>query len=683
MSFILKNSPTVINIKLTNIGRQLMSQGKLTFNKWAVGDSEIDYAFNKQINFDSFKANILRPKDNNPKMISFLKRDSSDDTSVYTSISSVVSNTNIITNTAIQRGFFTVSSGITKVITDQTHCKQPDMMLYISGATGGNTVRIYKSPSYVSNINEPTIGDYIFIKWANPLITAGTVTTKINQVTPHLWYKIQNISGSLSSNNLTLTLDRKTPDFGGLGGNITSSVYCYPNSNNREVSGDSIQTYYSSSYVTDFIDDSVIGFLENCICPIRDVPVWNMSIVFTEEVAGVTSNSRNISQYYSKTFGGFINYIERISPTIKKIGIIHFSNASPSNHYGEGLFNNTPVLNLPTIMWHYETGNTIGLKLSAEFTTNTLSGLNTEYRNLIDKYGNIVGKVFNDLKIFVIEDQELLFAMSYKSNRNWTLPKPMIQLNTTLCDPCNLLISSITTTSDNGTNNGSLTINAINNSGAMLYSINNGVTYITTNVFLGLVGGTTYNVKVIDTGVNNCIQSQNVTIPSNITTTTTTTAAPTTTTTAAPTTTTTTTTTTVAPTTTTTTVAPTTTTTTVAPSTLSGSGNVTVFTTNYPIILAGTFTYSQTIIPTQSNDGVTINVPPFNTSLVMVISLQGAGSVNVLNVGTLKFTESVTGTEYAPVIQNNNTSSAQLLFTLPSGTGHNFTLSGIFTVTGS
>ena len=34
----------------------------------------------------------------------------------------------------------------------------------------------------------------------------------------------------------------------------------------------------------------------------------------------------------------------------------------------------------------------------------------------------VVGKVFNELKMFVIEDQELLFAMSYKSNRSWTLP---------------------------------------------------------------------------------------------------------------------------------------------------------------------------------------------------------------------------------------------------------------------
>jgi len=270
------------------------------------------------------------------------------------------------------------------------------------------------------------------------------------------------------------------------------------------VSGDSIQTYYSAPYVTDFIDDSVISFLENCICPTQDVPVWNMTIVFTEEVAGVTLNDRNYSQYHSKSFGGFIRYIERISPDIKKIGIIHFTNVSPSNHYGEGLFEDTPVLELPTIMWHYETGGTIGLKLTTEFDVQILPDLETTYRNLVDRFGNVVGKVFNDLKIFVIEDQELLFAMSYKANRNWTLPRPTISLNGSFCEPCNLIISSIVTGNTSG---GTITINAINSLGALLYSINSGTTYQSSNVFTGLTSGN-YLTTVIDTGVNNCMQQQ-------------------------------------------------------------------------------------------------------------------------------------------------------------------------------
>jgi len=80
-------------------------------------------------------------------------------------------------------------------------------------------------------------------------------------------------------------------------------------------------------------------------------------------------------------------------------------------------------------MWHKSTNATMGITLIATgdskllMSSNTgATSLNTVYYDLADENGNIVGKVFNDLKIFVIEDQELLFAMSYKSNRSWTLP---------------------------------------------------------------------------------------------------------------------------------------------------------------------------------------------------------------------------------------------------------------------
>ena len=39
---------------------------------------------------------------------------------------------------------------------------------------------------------------------------------------------------------------------------------------------------------------------------------------------------------------------------------------------------------------------------------------------------NRVGKVYPDSKIIVFDDQEIVAAMSYKSNRNWTLPAPQL-----------------------------------------------------------------------------------------------------------------------------------------------------------------------------------------------------------------------------------------------------------------
>lgn len=514
MSFILKNNPTIINIKLTNIGRQLLSQGKLSITKWGVGDSEIDYTFYNKISFDPFMANILRPKDQNPNFTSFILQNGTDVTTKFTTLPTVVSNTNIITNTAIPRGFFT-TGGTPTLLTDSFRMRQADMMVYISGLTGGTTLKIRKSPSYISNPYEPVVGDYILVKWANPLITGGTVTAQINLAVPYVWYKIEaKVSGNLVTDNLVIKVDKPLPDFDGQGGSIASGTFCYPNNNNRIVSGDSIQTYYSAPFITDFAEDSVIAFLENCICPVRDVPVWNMAIVFTDDVAGVRPTDRNFSQYYTAGFGGFVQYIEKIAPRVKNIGIIHFSNTSPSNHYAEGFFQATPVLELPTVMWHFETGSTIGLVLKATGGEKTITGLSVTYYDLADKYGNVVGKVFNDLKVFVIEDQELLFAMSYKANRNWTLPKPSVGLNLQLsdCGICLLEIVNIIATppTTSGGTDGTIVVNVSGNQGLVLYSVD-GAFYQTSNAFTGLSAGNK-TVTVIDTVAENCTLTQNVTL---------------------------------------------------------------------------------------------------------------------------------------------------------------------------
>ena len=427
---------TVIYVKLTDTGRELLSRGQLTFTQFGLGDSEINYQFNDKINFDPFNANILRPLDKNPEIVSFITRVETGST--LNPLGDIVSNTSVITNTAPERGLFTVTTASTTILSDPGHAKQGDIKIGISGVTGGSIVTLNQAPTYGSSPNEPEVGDYLMVKWANPLITGGTVTFDVNQVVPYLWYKIQNIiSGSLLNNDLIVEVDRDLPNFNGQGDGIFAGALVYPNNNGRLISGDSIQNYYGEPFITDFLSEAVFTFLENCDVPTIDVPVWNMSIVFTEEIAGVFSTNRNFSQYFSAPFGGFVQYIQQLDPTIKNIGLIHYTNLSPSNNYGEGLNESTPILELPTIMWHKQTGGTIGLTLTADTTSKALlPNLNTEYFNLVDSFGNIVGKVFNDLKIFVIEDQELLFAMSYKSNRNWTLPVLGAGINLAICpDP--------------------------------------------------------------------------------------------------------------------------------------------------------------------------------------------------------------------------------------------------------
>jgi len=145
------------------------------------------------------------------------------------------------------------------------------------------------------------------------------------------------------------------------------------------------------------------------------------------------------------------------------IAIIHYTNNSILNFYGEK-FADEPSgkgtqnigrgsnfkLSLPWIMWHKnEFINTKGLDLYidppgfSEYdlmtphyiqSTKSLSMNNPgiRYYHLWDTNAtsegipNRVGKVFPDDKIIVIDDPELIAAMSYASNRNFTLPAPKL-----------------------------------------------------------------------------------------------------------------------------------------------------------------------------------------------------------------------------------------------------------------
>ncbi len=470
MAFIEKKDPVVLNIKITSRGRELLSQGNLNFKYFAIGDSEIDYKFNSAVNTSDVNANlpykslILRAADKNPNLLSFITRNN--DQTYLNSISSVPSTTTIIQNTARPIGFFTVNSGTTTFITDADHVKQPDAMVKIGGVLGGTILELYKSPTYGANVNLPAAGDLLLVKWTNP--SGGTNTTgyTVNKTysTPYLIYRITEVTGGTNTLISTVRVDRELPNFGGLSRAVAGALVYY---NYINYTGDTIYNYYA----TDYLNESVVAFLENAQCPTIRFPFWNMSVIFTEEIAGAKLTDRKYTQFNSREYGGFVSYIQNQSSVIKKMGVIHYTNSSPSNTCAEELYLNTPTLNIPTIMWHKSTTKELGVILKAYGSKKTLIGttksLNTTYYDLADLNGNVVGKIFNDLKLFVIEDQELLFAMSFKSNRSWTLPNYTVATNTSAvfgCPDCTVTFNVIAHSPlVQGANTGTLIINQIEN----------------------------------------------------------------------------------------------------------------------------------------------------------------------------------------------------------------------------
>lgn len=439
MAFIEKENPVVLNIMLTSKGREQLSTGNLTFSYFAIGDSEINYDFIREVNADpnvdpkyvSFDSSILRPKDKNPKIISFIPRNLSGDP--YNEISTISPISYDVVNTANSIGFF---SGNTFII-DALHVKQPDMMIFMSGATGGTSLSIRKAPTFGASGNEPAINDLLFVKWSIDADTTGH-TINENMPTPYLMYQIVDKSGSLAANTLKVTVDRELPNFAAFSPTNVSGALLY-------------YTGLTSPHQTspDYLSESVLDFFNNYQCTIDAFPFWNMTIVYTEELAGIQAADRKFTQFNSRTYGGFVSYIQNQSPVYKKLGIIHYTNNSPANTYGEEFYLNTPTITIPTIMWHKANTTKLGVSFMAIGDVKILTGatvsLNIEYYDLGDINGNIVGKVFPGLKVFVIEDQELLFAMSYKSNRSWTLPNYLIGGGSGII-PCPTTSTTTTTT---------------------------------------------------------------------------------------------------------------------------------------------------------------------------------------------------------------------------------------------
>jgi hypothetical protein len=244
--------------------------------------------------------------------------------------------------------------------------------------------------------------------------------------------------------------------------------------------------------------EQVIDFESICDTDQFDVKIWNMNIPWTENPAGLIPNTYedytkfgSINYIGSKEYFGYNSssgqtdtssvfyynsFDEKITVTPeeqKAVAIIHYTNQTIDFFYGEKFafepYDTVNPLNtmgqarnfrvyIPWLMWHKNPdccfGQTFwvdppgfdGLEL---FQPHFLKSKKNEdmnnpglrYYHLWDTFANTdgypsrVGKVFPDSKLIVIDDEEIIAAMSYKANRNWTLPAPQLSLITpNTCD---------------------------------------------------------------------------------------------------------------------------------------------------------------------------------------------------------------------------------------------------------
>ena len=296
---------------------------------------------------------------------------------------------------------------------------------------------------------------------------------------PILTYKVIDVCFNV------ITLDRDTPDYSNLNDCYWARTIVYP---------PTLTSLYDSITPSNHWNDNVINFESVCYIDELNVNVWNMNIPWSENPAGLNSalykdytTFGSINYLGSKEYFGyasssgqtdtrFVYYydsfgsIVRVTPEEQKcVGIVHYTNQTVDLFYGEkfalepidensddttGQARNFKV-HIPWLMWHKNPDCCVGQTFwvdppgfdNLNLFNNGVSYLKStknpdmndpgiRYYQLYDTNANLdgfpsrVGKVFPDDKIIIFDDEEIVAAMSYKSNRNWTLPAPQISLIT-------------------------------------------------------------------------------------------------------------------------------------------------------------------------------------------------------------------------------------------------------------
>jgi len=396
MGYILREPENFINVKLTDSGRQLLSLGNLRFKKVILSDREIDYKIGRT-SYDLCNNAVLNVRDNHP-IFPDLNFDGTSPTDLGSQ--TVGSVRQIVSAMTESIGFFetpTASTENYKIIT--ANC------ISIGEIKPSSTDKIE-----VTNLSAAIeVGNLVYIPWEpeNYYSTIHNSTNEILKDKPQvsMWYRVQEINSTI------VTLDRKIPN-----------LYTTP------VSSGVTGYFYPYNGIK-----NVYGISSNV-----NTSVWNMNIVRTSSVIGTIPTMPGYKHYGSIEYAGTKHYLGFTDDT-KAFGIIHYTNAFSGNTYAEQFIEKTVELQIPNVMWHKNsTATMVGTEMKQGLTLYDKQG-NTFYdavaktsfrelRDTDDVNGTVVGRVYHSLQIFIITDQELLTALSYKTNRNFTLPAPIVSL---------------------------------------------------------------------------------------------------------------------------------------------------------------------------------------------------------------------------------------------------------------
>jgi len=487
MAYIIKNTSGLLNTRITDIGRQKLSEGNFNIKYFQIGDSEVLY--NLISGYSPTNYNILesaynaqngtsQPQTNkmNIKYPLYLKGLSGNTYGLATQ----QSDTSAVYNTAANRGFFTGNPYSWSAKTSSAYTVNSNYIIDTCFFCSSNRIPITATTGSFcsSTTGTPSIGDIVMI-----FFDGNSSCGEINGSYPVLTYKIQDVIGS------TIELDRCLPNFLSLSCCSDARILIYPSG---------MTALYDTVTPIGYWDPEVYNFEHYCDLGNDDVKIWNMNIPWSVSPAGINSNNYegftkfgSVNYLSSKEYFGyqstsgqtfFVNqtltgettdsyyynsYDEKVKVQPyeqKAIAIVHYTNNVVDSFYGEkfalepydinaidqtGFARNFKVT-IPTLMWHKSKTGLMGEVFYVDPNVGTADYFQVRYMqstknkdmnepglryyHLWDTHLNDdgnpsrVGKVFPDLKTIVFDDDEIIAALSYKSNRNWTLPAPKVSL---------------------------------------------------------------------------------------------------------------------------------------------------------------------------------------------------------------------------------------------------------------
>ena len=479
MGYILKNTSGLLNTRITDVGRKAISEGQFNISYFQVGDSEVDYSSPTTIASN----NILMPafcEHNDSSNLNVNKQNVkypyylAGTTGTTYGIPFNESVVQEFYNLASNKGFFVSGATAWSAQTSSAYTVSSNYVVMMSGLTGSSLISMSTSACGASGI--PQVGQFVTIMY-DGVGDCG----KVNNAFPSMTYKIE--SAAVMGTKFELGLDRPIPNYSGktTSGQLARCLI-YPSG---------MTALYDSVTPSPNWSNDVFNYETICDSSATvDTRVWNMNIPWSQTVAGVNSSAyEDNTKYGSQSYLGTKEYLYSTSgQTIddvdglvyyydsklnkivvqsseqKAIAIIHYTNQSIDNVYGEKFAMNPydiadPTieedsarnfkLNIPTLMWHKSSGATIGQTFYVDPPSRTgicvpyfikstknqdMNQPGIRFFNLWDDNINTkgkvnrVGRVFPDNQIVVIDDDEIVAALSYKSNRNWTLPAPEVSL---------------------------------------------------------------------------------------------------------------------------------------------------------------------------------------------------------------------------------------------------------------